>query len=49
MDFLEILEKLVSIVCPIVSVIISAIALFKSNYAVKQVNKIKIRKDFKQI
>lgn len=44
MGFLEILEKLVSIVCPIISVIISAIALFKSNDAVKQVNKIKIGK-----
>lgn len=44
METLEIVEKIVAIVCPIVSVIISLIALFKSNYAIKQVNKIKIGK-----
>jgi len=44
METLEIVEKIVAIVCPIVSVIISLIALFKSNDAIKQVNKIKIGK-----
>lgn len=44
MEMLEIVEKIVAIVCPIVSVIISLIALFKSNDAIKQVNKIKIGK-----
>lgn len=44
METLKIAEKIVAIVCPIVSVIISLIALFKSNDAIKQVNKIKIGK-----
>lgn len=44
METLEIVEKIVAIVCSIVSVIISLIALFKSNDAIKQVNKIKIGK-----
>lgn len=44
METLKITEKIVAIVCPIVSVIISLIALFKSNDAIKQVNKIKIGK-----
>ena len=44
MEMLEIVEKIVAIVCPIASVIISLIALFKSNAAIKQVNKIKIGK-----
>ena len=44
MEMLEIVEKIVAIVCPIVSVIISLIALFKGNDAIKQVNKIKIGK-----
>ena len=42
MKILEILEKVVSIVCPILSIVISIISLVKSNYAIKQVNKIKI-------
>lgn len=42
METLNIVEKFVSIICPIISVIISIIALFKSNDAIKQINKIKI-------
>lgn len=42
MEILEILEKVVSIICPILSIVISIIALVKSNDAIKQVNKIKI-------
>ena len=44
METLNIVEKFVSIICPIISVIISIIALFKSNDAIKQINKIKIGK-----
>ena len=40
MDILDILEKVISIVCPIISVVISIIALNKSNDAIKEVNKI---------
>ncbi|MGM9874445.1 MAG: hypothetical protein ACI32H_00810 [Bacilli bacterium] len=38
----SLIEVIAVIVCPILSVILSAIALFKSNKAVKQVNDIKI-------
>lgn len=42
MVILDILEKIVTIVCSIISIIIAVIALCKSNEAIKQVNKIKI-------
>ena len=42
MEILEILEKVVSIVCPILSLVISIISLVKSNDAIRQVNKIEI-------
>jgi len=42
METLDILEKIVSIVCPIISIFLSVIALCKSNEAIKQVNEIKI-------
>ena len=42
MGDLNIIEKIVSIICPIISIVISIIALCKSNDAIKQVNKIKI-------
>lgn len=39
---IDIIEKIVNIICPILALIISIISLIKSNEAIKQVNKIKI-------
>lgn len=40
MEMLDIIEKIVSIGCSILSLIIAAIALFKSNEAIRIANKI---------
>lgn len=42
MEILNIIEKVVSIVCPVFSVILSIIALCKSSDAVKKVNDIRV-------
>lgn len=40
MEALNIIEKIISIVCPIISLIVAIIALFRSNEAIRIVNKL---------
>lgn len=42
MEILNILEKVVSIICPVIAIIISIISFKKSEFAIKKVNNIKI-------
>lgn len=45
MEKYSLIEIIAIVVCPILSVIISVMALFKSNYAVKKVNNVKVEID----
>ena len=42
MEILNVLEKVVSIICPIIAIIISIISFKNSEFAIKKVNNIKI-------